>query len=382
MKKSHILKIIIFSVVLKLLYISFAYTVAYYDDDFAIDRDIEGAISIFKRNDSYWYESIHDNGYPEINKKSDLGWHDGPNYHQSSWGFMPGYPLVVKMVSSILGTTFDISAFILAVILSTLCFILFYWLSTYWFAKSDNAFFSTLLFMSMPFQYYYSMMYSEALFSALLLGSLILLTKKHYLLAALLISVMTIVRASGLILVLPIGIFILEIIKQKEIEKIFSISFLKKNAFYLIYLVIPLFTFLGYCLYQYFQTGYYNAYSIAQQNGWYREIMFPLAGLFRSSDFVSQFNSWYAIFIMVMSFIAWKKLSLSYNLIIWISILLPLAAGSSVAMTRYVASIFPLFIIIGYWLRNYKLRITIIPILVISQLCMFYFWIMSYSFSQ
>ena len=370
------------SLLLKLLYIGFAFLLEFVNDDFNFTHNTEGVIGIFKRHDTYWYKKIHDNGYPEVNSKLELGWHDGPKFHQSSWGFMPGYPMTVKIISSIFDTKFETSAFALSIIFSTLCFILFYWLSTLWLDANNDSLYATLLFMVMPFQYYFSMMYSEAFFCSLLIGSLIAVTKKNYLLLAILCSIMTLVRANGLVMLLPVALFVLEsenlIISKKLKTEFVSWKSLKKITF----LLLPILFFSGYCIYQYIKTGFPNAYSIAQQGGWYRELMFPLAGLFRSGDFASQFNSWYAIVFMIIACFAWKKLPLSFNLIIWLNILLPLSAGSSVAMPRYISIIFPLFIMFSFWLKNLKWKMALIPILLIAHFYTFYFWLISDRFSQ
>lgn len=382
MIKSHIIKILILSVLLKLLYIGFAFAVEVINNDFGFTHDTKGVMGLFKRHDTFWYKKIHDNGYPEVKSKIELGWHNGPEFHQSRWGFMPGYPMTIKAVSIIFNTSFEASAFALSIFFSIICFILFYWLSTLWFDNNENAFYATLLFMVMPFQYYFSMMYSEAFFCSLLIGSFIAITKKKYLLLAILTSIMVVVRAIGLVMLLPIVLYVLEnekfIIGVKLKKEIWNWGNLKKFAF----LVLPILSFSAYSYYQYIKTGFPDAYSIAQQGGWYRELMFPLAGLFRSGDFVSQFNSWYAILFMIIAFFTWKKLPLSFNLIIWLSILLPLSAGTSVAMTRYTSIIFPLFFMFAFWLRNVKWKMNLVPVFIAVQLFVFYFWLMSDKFSH
>lgn len=381
MIKSHILKIILFSILLKGLYIVFAFVVDAQKDDFSFSHTTKGVIGLFERNDSYWYKSIHEDGYPEIHSKRDLGWHDKEEFHQSSWGFMPGYPLATKSISLLLNTSFETSAFILSILFSISCFILFYWLAFLWLDNSQNAFFATLLVMAMPFHYYFSMMYTEGYFFMLFLGAMIAAKKKYFLLLGILTSIMVIIRANGLLMLLPISLFILEndkLLKGLKVQKdVFKWSSIKQFAF----LVLPILCFAGYILFQYIETGYPFAYSIAQKGGWYREMMFPLTGLFRSGQAHVQFNSWYAIVFMLIAIFAWKKLPLSFNLIIWMNILLPLSAGTSEGMPRYISIIFPLFFLFAYWLKDVKWKMVLIPLLVGLQLFTFYFWLMSSSFS-
>lgn len=382
MNKVHLAKIIAFGLLLKLLYVGTAFVYESHNEGFKFDHSQEGIISLFKRHDSYWYEKIHNNGYPEVNSKKDLGWHDGPHYYQTSWGFMPGYPLLTKITSSILNTGFDESAFWLAIIFSILTFILFYWLASLWFNEPSNAFYATLLFMACPFQYYFSMMYTEAIFASFLLGSFLAITYKRFLVLAVLTGFMSIIRANGIIMLLPLAVYIIEMNNSSLKELLSTRRIPKQSIIQACSFLIPITCFAIYCWFQFEKTGFYNAYSIAQQGGWYREIMFPLAGLFRRGDFVSQFNSWFATVFMIIAFVSWKKLSLSYNLIVWLNILLPLSAGTSTAMTRYTTILFPLFLIFGFWLKGFKWKYALIPILVLVQLYCFTFWLVSDAFSQ
>lgn len=381
MIKSHIIKIILLSILLKVLYVAFAFVVDANSENFTFSHSVNGVIGLFERNDSYWYKSIHENGYPEIHSKKDLGWHNKEEFYQSSWGFMPGYPLSTKSLSLLLNTSFETSAFILSILFSISSFVLFYWLATLWLKDPNSAFFATLLVMTMPFHYYFSMMYTEGYFFTLFLGAMIAAKKKRFLLLAILTSLMVIIRANGLLMLLPISLYILEnekLLKGFKIQKeFFTWNSIKKFAF----LLLPILCFAGYILFQYLETGYPFAYSIAQKGGWYREMMFPLAGLFRSGAMHVQFNSWYAIVFMLIAIFAWKKLPLSFNLIIWLNILLPLSAGTSEGMPRYISIVFPLFFLFAYWLKDVKWKFALIPVLIGLQLFTFYFWLVSSSFS-
>jgi Gpi18-like mannosyltransferase len=378
MNKSHLVKIVLLGICLKALYVGFAFFVEAIHADFTFAHDYAGIIDLFKRNDTYWYKNIHENGYPEVTSKLDLGWHNGPEFHQSSWGFMPGYPLATQTVSLMFNTNFESSAFILSIVFSLTCFMLFYWLATLWFDKTGDAFFATVLFMVMPFQYYFSMMYTEAYFCMLLIGALLAVVNKNHLALILSTSLMVIIRANGLVMLLPLALFIIE---NESPENGPIKTKLRNSMGMLSMLVFPILSFAGYGFYQYYHTGYFFAYSIAQQGGWYREMMFPLAGLFRSGDFVSQFNSWYAIVFMVIAVLSWKRLSWSFNIIVWLNVLLPLSAGASTGMTRYVTIIFPFFLMFAFWLKNEKWKMALIPLFVGIQLYTFYFWLVSDSFS-
>lgn len=380
-ERKHILWILIIAIAIKLAYIGFAYLVDWQSSYFGFSHDVKGYVSLFKRNDTYWYESIHDRGYDEVTKPADLGWSNEESTHQSNWGFMPGYPMLTKVLSY-LGLSFDGAAFLLAFVFSIVCFLLFYWLASIWFENNEQAFFATLLFICFPFHYYYSAMYTESIYMTLLLGSLIAIVKKKWMILVLLSSFMVILRANGILMLLPLGLFLWEQNKALRGIRFNSEVFSKTNLLRISLLILPVLVFTGYCYYQYVHTGDAFAYSTAQQQGWRRELMFPLAGLFRMGTFVGQFNSYYAIFFMLIAIAGAKKLPLSFNLIIWLSILLPMAAGNVEGMPRYVSIIFPFMLLVTWWLRNLRFRYWLIPMLFGLQLFTFYFWLVSDPFSR
>lgn len=381
LKKLHIIQIILIAILIKVIYVVFAFVVDSMSQDFGFGHDAEGIVSLFKRNDSYWYEDICTRGYNEITDARDLGWSNEESFHQSNWGFMPGYPILIKGLCSF-GLSFNTSGFILAFCFSLLAFVLFYWLASIWFNDNKNGFFATLLFMCFPFHYYFSVLYTEPIYCALLIGMLLAVIKKRWVIVACLASYLVILRASGIVLILPLAIFILEnqgVLSKLKLRK----SLLSKDAIIgLVPLIFPALAFVGYCYFQSVNTGDPFAYSTAQQQGWNREFMFPLAGLFRSGSFVGQFNSFYAIVFMVIAFSGMKRLTLGYNLILWFPLLLPLAAGNVEGLPRYISTIFPFMFLFGYWLKNVKWKMLVLPILFGIQLYTFYFWLISHPFSR
>lgn len=382
MSPRHLVWIILLSLLMKGLYIGFAAFVETVDDSFSFKKEVRGVQKLFKRHDTYWYQKIHQEGYPKVSTRRELGWHDKGAFLQSSWGFMPGYPMLTKIVSLVIGRGFLNSAFILSLLLSTTCFLLFYRLAFSWFEQSADAFFSTLLFMVLPFQYYFSMMYTEGLYTSLLIGTFIAAEKRAYAVVGLLTAYIVLVRPIGVVMLLPISLYVAEsigIFNGFRIQRTtITLAHLAKFSF----LILPILSFAAYCYYQYQMTGYFNAYSIAQQEGWYRAFMFPLAGLFRQGGFVHQFTSWYAIVFMLLALLLWKKLPLSYNLVIWVGLLLPLTAGTSIGMTRYVTVLFPLFWFFADWLRPFKWKWVVLPLAFGIQLYTFYFWLINHPFSQ
>lgn len=127
-------------------------------------------------------------------------------------------------------------------------------------------------------------------------------------------------------------------------------------------------------------TGEFFAFSIAQR-GWYREFMFPILALFRRGDFATQFNSFYTILVMLFAILAWKRFSLSLNVLIWTSLIFPMCSGSITSMQRYISVIFPLTIFLGEFLLRSKRPYAILSVIFAVQLFIFYFWLTETPFS-
>ncbi|MEZ4805524.1 MAG: hypothetical protein R2852_08605 [Bacteroidia bacterium] len=60
-----------------------------------------------------------------------------------------------------------------------------------------------------------------------------------------------------------------------------------------------------------------------------------------------QFSSVYCIIIMIIAILHFKRWPMSFNVLVWIGLLLPLSAGSVISFTRYSSSLFPYFTILG-----------------------------------
>jgi len=87
---------------------------------------------------------------------------------------------------------------------------------------------------------------------------------------------------------------------------------------------------------------------------------------------MDMFNSTYTVIAMIFALFAWRKLPLSFNILIWLAIILPLTAGSVISMPRYISTLFPLFIILAYHLYKTKYKFLILGCLFCLQLYTYY----------
>jgi hypothetical protein len=338
-------------------------------------------LTLFKKNDSYWYQKAAEEGYPKITNPKDLGYSDGQYFKQSVWAHFPVYPLLIRYTERIFNTDFDTSCFIISFVFTVSSFIGFYLLCISVFKISlKESFLYTLVLMFFPFHYYFSMYYTEALFFTFMAFSFVSIAQKKYWLTSLLLIPLTLVRPNGIVTLIPLAVFFIE--TEGGFNSFFS-RYVKFDRSLLLkslcFLSAPL--SLGvYCLYQKQMTDHYFAF-VQAQYGWYKEFMIPFMGLFRRGDFATQFNSVYVLLFMALGVFIWKKLPLSLNLLIWISILLPMASGSVACMPRYISMIFPFTIYLASLFIKTKYRFFILGILFCLQLLTFYPWLFSYPFS-
>lgn len=379
--KNHLLKIVALTLLLKVAYFLFGILATQCSTKHRVEFSSNGFLSLFKRNDSFWYEKAADLGYPRITNPLDLGYSYGKYYKQSVWAFLPAYPLSVRFIEQLFKLDFDQSAFLLSLVFSMSSFIAFYLLCLHVNRFSrEESYLYTCCFMLFPFNYYQSMYYTEAFFFACMAFSFVSIASKNYLMSSLLFVPLPLLRPNGIACLLPLFIYFVE--TEGGFKKIVSDiktgnrSSVQKSLYFI---TGPL--ALGiYCLYQKQMTGHYFAF-LKAQSGWYKEFMFPLLGLFRRSDLATQFNSVYAILFMVVAILAGRKLSFSQNVFIWIGLLLPLASGSATGMPRYISMIFPLIIYVSSFLINTKWRYPMLVGFFIIQLVTFYPWIISDPFS-
>lgn len=372
--RRNILIILIAALVIKLIYFGFAIGVFEFTDKPGFKPNYSGLISTLKKNDAFWYEQIALKGYPVISNKLDLGYSEGSEFKQSEWAFFPFYPFLIKILTYIPGVDTNLSFLLISLSLSMLGFVLFYVFLEDYFDKQGEALFITLLFITFPFHYYFSVFYTEAVFFCFLMGSFVSIQQKKYWLTSLLIIPLTLIRPNGIILLIPLYLFMLE--KEGLLKSGFSMKkiFQKENIFRSVYFLTGPVVFLLYGIYQLEMTGEFFAFSIAQA-GWYREFMFPLLALFREGNLANQFNSFYTILFILIAAFSWKKFPLSLNILIWLSLLLPLTSGSVQSMPRFISLIFPFSILIGSWIYQWKYRAIALSTLFLLQLFTYYFWL-------
>jgi len=378
MIKKPIAYIAVLTIVIKLAYLLFAYigdTAEWHERKLSfVPSDY---YEITKNHDSFWYQKISKDWYQKKNSKKDIGYSHKADFIQSEWAFFPLYPGITRGMRVCFGWSFEFSATVLSILFSALAFILLYLFLCFEF-DAKTAWWTTLLVLIFPFHYYYSMMYTEAMFLFCLLWAFISIQRKSIVTLTISLAALILLRPNGMVLFIPVLFYIWHISGINPFSKaLFQKSLLIQYSAF-----IPAIILLGiFLVYQKQMTGYYTAFNIAQA-GWYRKLTLPVLSFFREGNLANQFNSIYSIIFIVIAVLSIKRFSLPINLLIWLGLLLPLCSGSVQSMPRFIALVFPLFIVISDKIRHLGLSTSIIIYVALFslQLLTFNYWLTNHPF--
>ena len=371
--KDHYLLILVTALVLKLCYWSMSVTeFKAFPESFSTDHPIHERT--FIANDAIWYINIARWGYRDIETLDDLGCCRPDCFKQSEYAFFPLFPLSLNAIPLITGWDYAISSIIWSSLLSLLAFFCFYRISLHYLGSAKRALYSTLLFMVFPFHYFYSMVYTESLFMALLLLCIFGIIQRRSMLAVASYALLVLSRPNGIAMLLPLFIFLLE--EQQRRRPGDGLWNSLWGAIRRSWILVPgVLVFGGYCYHLYIQTGFPLAFAHAQA-GWCKETLFPLLHLFRSGELYAQVNSFYTLAFLMLAVYLTVRRSLrgSYLLIIWMGLLIPLSS-SIVSMPRYISAIFPFFLWLGAQMPIGRKAWMVLAVTAALQLVTYHFWI-------
>lgn len=162
-----------------------------------------GFVQAFARWDSGFYMDIAQMGY---------------GFKPEAWSFNPGYPLVVGLVWRIVpGIDLPTAGFVVSNAAFFAALVLFYRLSLRWFDER-TAWRAAAFLALVPGAFYFSAVYAESLFLLLLVGALLAVDARRWILAGALASCAAITRPPGLFLVGAMGVaLLLDAWKQRRI---------------------------------------------------------------------------------------------------------------------------------------------------------------------
>lgn len=244
--------------------------------------------------DNGWYRTILENGYNFIeNTRSD---------GQATWAFFPMDIILIK-VFSLNGTmSYEITGFAVNNIIFTVSMVVGfnYIMLT---RNNINVAFGFVLFMSFgPYMFYFSCLYTEALFMLLILCTLYCMIKEKYILMGIFGAMLSATRNVGILIVFSVLFYtIQQHLKQENRSlKNYIIQTLSNHRLVLGVSLIPLGLF-SYMLYLYSITGDTFAF-MHVQTAWGRSTDFKLLSTIINSftsEAFSDFN-YLCIFIIII----------------------------------------------------------------------------------
>lgn len=369
---SRTIQVVLLSLALKLSYLLLAVGLGWNFKTLTplpIETEFDNIVSIFYRGDSGWYYKIATEWHTPT-PAEDLYDPICRWCCQSTFAFFPLYPALLIATQQLTGLSFLTNAFLLQLILSTVAFVLFYKLYLAILKHPTLAFQTTLILIFFPFHYYFSQIYTESLFFLVVVGSFYAVYKRRYGWFMLTTTLMVLSRPNGLVILLPLLLYLYE---QDEDGYIGIFSW-RKNLKNLALFVPAVVAFGAYCVYLYQMTGDFFAFSTAQK-AWNRSFMFPLFALFRDSTWEHQYQSVFVIGVLLLAL--WKiwVYRLSLQLFFWFNLLLPLTAGSTISMPRFLSVNFPFSLMLGRLFPPQWSRLFGIVFLWVLHLISYYFWL-------
>ena len=271
------------------------------------------------------------------------------------------------------------SALLLSSVLSLLALYLLYQLLKL-LANQKAAFYTVLLMMVWPFGYFLHAYYTEALFLSLICGMMLAILNWRWWAVALLGPLLVLCRPNGSAMGLPIGLFALEELGMfnRERRKVLLSQGIRPFLPLLCFVTMPL-ALLGWCLYLDHQTGDAFAFMTAQQ-GWHRKTQWPWQSLWAEGRWTLQLLSFYTVGIALWYLLMARRQRLSLKVMFWVSLLLPLSAGSAISMGRFMGIVFPWFIPLGRWMAGARMgiKVALITALLAAQMWSFYWFLLDH----
>jgi Gpi18-like mannosyltransferase len=277
----------------------------------------------------------------EGNHLSFLSNWDGPNYlriavhgyNKASTNFFPLYPISIRLVSDVAGSTLDA-----AILIAWLSFLgavyLFLQILKHLFKIKDNAeaFKGLLLFALFPTAMFFLATYTESLFAFLALGAIYYTLKKRYLVSAIFLLFCGATHITGALVILLIGMMMWE-----EKEKIWKI---------LATMAIGSLGLIAYSVYLWHKFRDPFGFILSQKgHGWF---------ISSYTSLLSQIDLFNVIFILLIlaAIYYWWNRRRSFAIYSFLFLLIPLLGKQFGGFNRYVLMVFPVQFMLFAYLRK------------------------------
>lgn len=313
--------------------------------------------------DSGWYLDIARHGYS-------LQTHP-PGALNTNYGFFPLYPLLIRLLSLVVRSDALAGVLISNGCLAIACVYLFK--LTRLDHDRETALRAVKYFVLFPTAFVLSAVLTESLFTALAILCLYAARRERWAVAGALGFLVALTRPNGIFLLAPVLWIYL---RQKQ----FHLNRIRFDALFMALIPLGLA-----CLafYDYYRTGDPLAYAHAQAAGWGHHLTNPLAVLFAgmaSGQIDQSISAWFGAAALALLIIRFDKLRMEYWLYAAGIILLPLMAATVLGLPRYLATLFPLAIVLSQSDRRPGVDRAITLIFALLQGCFLLFWTNGYLF--
>ena len=299
-------------------------------------------LSIWGVWDTGWYMDIAANGYSFAETVPPL------YEQQANWAFFPLYPMLMRILGTILGNRYYIAGIIISnVSLIAACFILYKLVRLDYSKKTAlNSVKYLLLF---PPAFILSGVFTESIYLALTLSCFYLAQKGDWKSIGILGFFLSLTRTLGVVIILPL---LYEYFKDIN----FNLKKVKPDLLFLLLIPLGLSTF---AIYNYYLTGDFLAFkNILSAPGWERSLANPfvilISGFNRGiyqGNMHDLFEACFTLFFFIVLLIGFRKMKFSYWLFGLYSMFIPLSTGLF-SMPRYILPIFPFYILLAKFSKN------------------------------
>jgi len=334
-------------------------------------------LELWAQWDSKWYLSIAEHGYADVAPYSPA--------RESTIAFFPLYPAIVSVVQFVVNDPL-IASLLVSNIFLLLSAFLFYKLVRldYDEAAAKRSLWYLFLF---PSAYIFSAVYPESLLLFLWLASVLYARKGIWWAAGIAGFLAAFVKPQGFFIAVPLClIYAFQGTKPgdwwplawKKIRALAAIR-IDRNV---IFTVIPCAGLAVWGYGNYLITGDFMAYLHVQQGYWHHQFTVPFVTLYQNIFLGpdAMWNSLVAIAALAILIVGYRKIPFSYWIFAFAIVLFNPATGTVTSSWRYLASVFPLMIVLAAWGKTEDRDRAILVSMAILQGCLFVFWVAGYWF--
>ncbi|MBI4675647.1 MAG: hypothetical protein HY741_28720 [Chloroflexi bacterium] len=293
-------------------------------------------LGVWQRFDTNWYLKIAQRGYAGD---------DG------STVYLPLYPLLVRVFRFILFGSYLLAALVISNVSLVLALYLLYRLTQEW-VNDKTAKRATVYFMLFPTAFYFLAAYTESLFLALVLAAFYCARRNRWVWASALGMLATLTRLQGVLMVIPMAYMVWAQVGQYQWRW-------NKNVLRaLLPLVLMPLALVGFLLFNNLTllSSYEGELHARFVTPW-ENIAASLAVIYQGrASQADWLNIAATVLFGAMCIVVWRKLPRALGLYTVLMFLAPLLRMTTtqplVSMVRYVAVLFPVFIVWGMWGRN------------------------------